>query len=120
MDVDGAISQYRVPPLAGRFGEGEVMVNLLTSCRELLRPLKLFWNTSLSTLWLSKHPYDRAATGQTAVGVWTDGIIVELTYHESWQDGPLFRVREDRGRCRPEHARQVLVEFLNRLQPDGG
>jgi hypothetical protein len=118
MDVDGAISQYRMPPLEGQFGEGEVMAHLLESCRDLLGPLKLFWCTSLSTLWLSRHPDYQESTRQPAVGVWTDGVMVELTYQESWQDGPLFRVREDRARCRPEHARPALAEFVNRLQPE--
>jgi hypothetical protein len=42
---------------------------------------------------------------------------MNLTHFESWQDGDLFRTREDGIRCPADWARAALMELLARLKP---
>lgn len=115
MDLAGAIQDYQSRPEAGP-AQHQTMVRFLESCRELLEPLQLYFSTSHSTLVLSKYQEYRQRVEHPSVTIWADGTMLELTYHENWEDGPCFRVREDRVRCELEYARAALAEFLNRLK----
>jgi hypothetical protein len=114
MDLASAIHDYQTRQEADQVQQ-DTMTGILESCRDLLEPLKLFPRTSHATLWLSKHEEFWKRQGHPAVSVWTDGIIVDVTYQESWDDGPFFRRRGESIRCEPAHARAALAEFLNRL-----
>lgn len=112
--LDAVYAFYRRPEFASH--GGPEMVRFLDAVADMLTTRLVYFGTSHTRLWLSKALWPESSV-QPSVGVWADGRYFNFVYHESWEDGPLFRTREDGIRCTLEHAREALLELLARLKP---
>jgi len=114
--IDDIYEFYREQKLAKRSG-GKEMVQLLDMVADILRSKVLFFSTSHTKLWISKIATYPECVEHPAVGIYSDGLMIDFDYHESWRDGPFFRRREEAIRCELEHAKTALLEMLARLKP---
>jgi hypothetical protein len=93
------------------------MVRFLDLVADILQAKLLYFGTSLTKMGLSCAATWQERQERPSVTIWADGQTYYLAYRESWQDGPLWRAREDHIVCTIEHARSALLELIARLKP---
>jgi hypothetical protein len=113
--LDEVYNFYRQPEYA--IHGGPEMIRFLDAVSDILKEKLVYFGTSLMRLCLSRVATWPECQEQPSVLVFADGQYVNLSYHESWQDGDLFRTREDGIRCPADRARSALLELLARLKP---
>jgi hypothetical protein len=96
---------------------GPEMVRFLDSVADILRAKLVYFGTSHLRLSLSRASTWPECMEQPSIVVFADRQYVNLSYHEQWQDGDLFRTREESIRCPTGQARAALQELLARLKP---
>jgi hypothetical protein len=96
---------------------GQAMVRFLDLVADILHAKLLYFGTSHMRMGLSCEATWPERQDRPSVTVWADGQTYYLAYHETWQDGPLRRGREDRIVCTIEYARGALMELIARLKP---
>jgi hypothetical protein len=114
-DIEDLYAFYRSPEFA--IHGGPAMVRFLDLVADILRSRLVYFGTSHTQLILSRVGTYPECADEPSIGVYADGDRFDFVYSERWQDGPYFRMREERVRCTIEHARAALLELLARLKP---
>ena len=92
------------------------MVRLLNRCKNILLSRRIHFSITLNNLVISNYSdYDQSINSPSLV-INADTELYNFIYTENWDDGKLYRSKDEKIRCGINSAERALNEQLNRLK----